>query len=60
LSGFFPFEKPRYCVVILSEEDKGGAKNSRPVFKELTQEITCKIMSAHHNYFLCPIDSTIK
>jgi cell division protein FtsI/penicillin-binding protein 2 len=49
LTSFFPFEKPRYCVIILSEEDKGGTKNSGPVFKEFVQEITFKIMSAHHN-----------
>jgi cell division protein FtsI/penicillin-binding protein 2 len=28
-AGFFPFEKPKYCVVILSA---GGAKKLRPSF----------------------------
>ncbi|MDR1240400.1 MAG: hypothetical protein LBK29_00765 [Oscillospiraceae bacterium] len=38
-AGFFPFEKPKYCVVVLSEDDDGGGKNCGPVFKEIADEI---------------------
>jgi penicillin-binding protein 2 len=39
-AGFFPFENPKYCVVVLSENDETGGKNCGSVFKEIAEEIS--------------------
>ena len=40
-AGFFPFESPKYCVVILAENVNSGGKVCGPVFKEIAEKIMC-------------------
>lgn len=39
-AGFFPFENPKYCVVILSENENSGGKICGPIFKEIADKIS--------------------
>lgn len=39
-AGFFPFEFPKYSVVILCENTSLGGKKCGPVFKEIVEEIS--------------------
>ena len=38
-AGFFPREKPRYVIVILSREEGGGGQNAAPIFREVAHRI---------------------
>ena len=38
-AGFFPYEKPRYTVVVLSEASSGGGESCGPVFKEIADRM---------------------
>lgn len=38
-AGFFPYENPRYSIVILSEAGRGGGESAGPVFKEIIERI---------------------
>lgn len=38
-AGFFPYENPKYTVVILSEDGGGGGESCGPVFKEIAEKI---------------------
>ncbi len=42
-AGFFPFEKPKYCVVVLAEAGTGGAESCGPVFKEIAEKMVTDI-----------------
>lgn len=38
--GFFPFENPKYTVIVLAEDSVSGGEDCAPVFKEICEEIT--------------------
>ncbi len=38
-AGFFPYDKPRYSIVILSEAGAGGAESAGPIFKEIVERM---------------------
>lgn len=38
-AGFFPFESPKYSVVVLAEDAEGGGQSCGPVFKKIIDEI---------------------
>ena len=38
-AGFFPYENPKYSIVILSEAGRGGGESAGPVFKEIIERI---------------------
>lgn len=38
-AGFFPIDKPKYCIVILSEDATGGGESCGPVFKEIVDRM---------------------
>lgn len=38
-AGFFPYEKPKYAVVIMKEDGGEGAVSCAPVFKKIAEEI---------------------
>ena len=38
-AGFFPYEKPKYVVVVLSEAGSGGGESCGPVFKEIADRM---------------------
>ena len=40
IAGFFPFENPRYCIVILVENSDQGGKVCGPIFKEIGEKIS--------------------
>ena len=42
-AGFFPYEKPKYAVVVLSEAGSGGGESCGPVFKEIADRITLEL-----------------
>ena len=42
-AGFFPYENPKYSIVILSEAGSGGGESCGPVFKEITDRIISEI-----------------
>ena len=42
-AGFFPFEKPRYSIVVLSEDASGGGESCGPVFKEIVDRMNKEI-----------------
>lgn len=42
-AGFFPFEKPKYCVVVLSEAGSGGGESCGPVFKEIADRLKSEL-----------------
>lgn len=42
-AGFFPYDKPEYCIVILSEAGRGGGESCGPVFKEIVTRMTKEI-----------------
>ena len=37
--GFFPAEKPKYVVIVLTEEGISGSKDSAPIFKKIADGI---------------------
>ena len=39
-AGFFPFDNPKYCIVILAENVNSGGKICGPIFKELSEKIS--------------------
>ena len=39
-AGFFPFEEPRYTVVVFNENGKSSSTDCAPVFKEIAEKIT--------------------
>ncbi len=39
-AGFFPYDSPRYAVVVFAEASPSGSKTSSPVFKEIAEQIT--------------------
>ena len=38
-AGFFPYENPKYSIVILSEAGAGGGESCGPVFKEIAERM---------------------
>ena len=38
-AGFFPYDKPRYSIVVLSEAGAGGGESAGPIFKEIVERI---------------------
>ncbi len=42
-AGFFPFEKPKYSIVVLSEDASGGGESCGPVFKEIVDRMNKEI-----------------
>lgn len=42
-AGFFPYENPKYSIVILSEAGLGGGESCGPVFKEITERMIKEI-----------------
>lgn len=38
-AGFFPYEKPKYSIVVLSEAGNGGGESSGPIFKEIVERM---------------------
>lgn len=42
-AGFFPYDKPKYSIVILSEAGSGGGESCGPVFKEIVDRIKTEI-----------------
>lgn len=38
-AGFFPFENPKYSIVVLAEDGTGGGESCGPVFKEIIDRI---------------------
>ncbi len=42
-AGFFPYDRPKYSVVILSEAGLGGGESCGPVFKEIADRIKTEI-----------------
>lgn len=38
-AGFFPYDKPKYSVVILSEAGSGGGESAGPIFKEIVERM---------------------
>lgn len=38
-AGFFPFDKPKYTVVVLSEGGEGGGESAGPIFKEIVERL---------------------
>lgn len=38
-AGFFPYENPRYSLVVFVEDAEGGAQSCGPVFKKIVDEI---------------------
>lgn len=38
-AGFFPYEKPKYSVVVLSEAGAGGGESAGPIFKEIVERM---------------------
>lgn len=43
IAGFFPYENPKYSIVVLSEAGCGGGESCGPVFKEITDRIISEI-----------------
>ena len=46
-AGFFPFEEPKYCVVILAENVNSGGKICGPIFKEIAEKISSEKQLLH-------------
>lgn len=42
-AGFFPYENPKYTVVILSEDGGGGGESCGPVFKEIAERMASEL-----------------
>lgn len=42
-AGFFPYEKPKYAVVVLSEAGSGGGESCGPVFKEIADRMATEL-----------------
>ena len=42
-AGFFPYENPKYSIVILSEAGLGGGESCGPVFKEIAERMISEI-----------------
>lgn len=42
-AGFFPYENPKYSIVILSEAGAGGGESCGPVFKEIAERMIGEI-----------------
>lgn len=38
-AGFFPYENPKYSIVVLSEAGNGGGESSGPIFKEIVEKM---------------------
>lgn len=38
-AGFFPYDKPKYSIVVLSEAGAGGGESAGPIFKEIVERI---------------------
>ncbi len=43
IAGFFPYDKPKYSIVILSEAGSGGGESCGPVFKEIVDKMITEI-----------------
>lgn len=43
--GFFPEDKPKYVIVILSENASSGSRDCAPVFKRIADDITTSMKS---------------
>ncbi len=41
-SGFFPSDNPRYIVIVMNENGKGGNSDCAPVFKKICEEIVTR------------------
>ena len=39
-AGFFPYNEPKYAVVVFAEASPSGSRTSSPVFKEIAEKIT--------------------
>ena len=46
--GFFPFENPRYTVVVFNENGTSAAEDCAPVFKEIAENIYSSIIQPSH------------
>lgn len=42
-AGFFPYDKPKYSIIILSEAGSGGGESCGPVFKEIVDRMKKEI-----------------
>lgn len=42
-AGFFPYENPKYSIVVLSEAGSGGGESCGPVFKEIADRMISEI-----------------
>ncbi|MBQ2671920.1 MAG: penicillin-binding protein 2 [Clostridia bacterium] len=42
-AGFFPYENPKYAVVVLSEAGSGGGESCGPVFKEIADRMATEL-----------------
>ena len=42
-AGFFPYENPKYSIVVLSEAGSGGGESCGPVFKEIVDRMISEI-----------------
>ena len=38
-AGFYPFDNPKYCIVILAEDVQSGGTDCAPIFKKVAEEI---------------------
>lgn len=38
-AGFFPYDKPKYVIVVLSEGGEGGGESAGPIFKEIVERM---------------------
>ncbi len=38
-AGFFPYDKPKYVMVVLSEGGEGGGESAGPIFKEIVERM---------------------
>ncbi len=39
-AGFYPFEEPKYSIIILAENAKSGGEDCGPIFKQISDDIT--------------------
>ena len=38
-AGFYPYENPKYCIVILAENGVGGGESCGPIFKKIADDL---------------------
>lgn len=42
-AGFFPYDKPKYSIIILSEAGSGGGESCGPIFKEIADRMKSEV-----------------